>query len=133
MFGQSKCAIIKCTFLLKSRKRNLLATHSKSGLWYLWLCQSVYTSPVQSEILEKSLVREMSEGGGGGGRGSVSAMDSLHHSRSHPTSASAIEQLQSLLKQKEGELANAQVNNTQYHIQVVKFYVPSIKMCNKRA
>ena len=67
---------------------------------------------MQSEILEKSLVREMSEGGGGGGgggRGSVSAMDSLHHSRTHPTSASAIEQLQSLLKQKEGELANAQV------------------------
>lgn len=66
--------------------------------------------PSQSEILEKSLVREMSEeGGGGGGRGSVSAMDSLHHNRAHATSATAIEQLQSLLKQKEGELANAQV------------------------
>ena len=34
---------------------------------------------------------------------------SLYHSRTPPTSASAIEQLQSLLKQKEGELANAQV------------------------
>ena len=89
---------------------------------------SAYTSSVQSEILEKSLVREMRAGGGGGGRGSVSAMDSLHHSRSHPMSASAIEQLQSLLKQKEGELANAQVNNMQYvfeqnHRQVAKFNV----------
>lgn len=61
--------------------------------------------------MEKSLVREMSEEGRGG-RGSVSAMDNLH-SRAHGTSASAIEQLRSLLKQKEGELANAQVyNNT---------------------
>ena len=49
-------------------------------------------------------MREMREGGG-----SVSAMDSLHHSKVHSTSAAVIEQLQSLLKQKEGELANAQV------------------------
>ena len=62
------------------------------------------SSSMQSEILEKSLVREMSEGGGR--RGSVSTAD---HSRTHPTSASAMEQLQSLLKQKEGELANVQV------------------------
>lgn len=62
---------------------------------------------MQSEILEKSLVREMSEGGGMGG--SVLTMDSLHHSKTPTTSASAIERLQSLLKQKEGELANAQV------------------------
>ena len=62
----------------------------------------------KSEILEKSLVHEMNEGGGV--RGSVSTMDvSFYHGRAHPTSASAIEQLQSLLKQKEGELANAQV------------------------
>ena len=41
-------------------------------------------------------------------------MDAVHHSRTHPTSASAMEQLQSLLKQKEGELANAQVYTYTY-------------------
>ena len=64
--------------------------------------------------MEKSLVQQMSEmggeGGGGRGGGSMSTIDgSVFHGRAHPTSASAIEQLQSLLKQREGELANAQV------------------------
>ena len=55
-------------------------------------------------------MREMSEG-----RGSMSAMNSLHHGgRTPTTSASAIEQLQSLIKQKEGELANAQVQLLAY-------------------
>ena len=55
----------------------------------------------QSEILEKSL--HPSEGGG-----SVSDM-SLQGSRGVVPSASLIEHLQSLLKQKEGELSNSQV------------------------
>ena len=74
----------------------------------------------KSEILEKSLVQEMSESGVRGGvrgGGSMSTMDvSFYHGRAHPTSASAIEQLQSLLKQKEGELANAQVINSAEYI-----------------
>ena len=57
----------------------------------------------QGDLLERSLyTREeggsVSEGGGGGGR--------------VVGSASAIEHLQSLLKQKEGELANTQVRTT---------------------
>ena len=58
---------------------------------------------IQSEILEKSLVQNVSEGG----RESVS---SNHTIMTYPTSASAIEQLKSLVKQREGELANAQVH-----------------------
>ena len=70
---------------------------------------------LQSEILEKSLVRQMSEDAVGTAVSDSST--SLYHSRTPPTSASAIEQLQSLLKQKEGELANAQVGKP--HIQVI--------------
>ena len=45
----------------------------------------------------------------------MSAMNSLHHGgRTRTTSASAIEQLQSLIKQKEGELVNAQVQLLAY-------------------
>ena len=53
----------------------------------------------QSEILEKSLLND--------GNGGVSVVDD--HTRMPAASASAIEHFQSLLKQKEGELANAQV------------------------
>lgn len=69
---------------------------------------------MQSEILEKSLVQQISEDARGG---SVSdSGTSFYHGRTPPTSASAIEQLQSLLKQKEGELANAQVSKNSKNI-----------------
>lgn len=63
------------------------------------LLKAPYRSvPPQSEILEKSLV---SEGGG--------ILEGAHHGRTPLASASVMEHLQSLLKQKEGERANAQV------------------------
>ena len=53
----------------------------------------------QSEILERSVLN--------GGSGSVSIVDD--HTHANSASASVIEHFQALLKQKEGELTNAQV------------------------
>ena len=78
---------------------------------------------MQSEILEKSLVQQISEDARGG---SVSdSGTSFYHGRTPPTSASAIEQLQSLLKQKEGELANAQVSKDSKNIGVGPWMIVS--------
>ena len=53
-------------------------------------------------------MQQLSEDAGGG---TVSESGtSLYHGKTPRTTASAIEQLQSLLKQKEGELSNAQVH-----------------------
>ncbi|CAI8053206.1 TATA element modulatory factor [Geodia barretti] len=88
----------------KERLRSQLASSLSRGLSRQ--SSTASTTHTQSEILEKSLVQQLSEDARGG-----SASDSgtgFYHGRIPPTSASAIEQLRSLLKQKEGELANAQ-------------------------
>jgi chromosome segregation ATPase len=89
----------------KERLRSQLASSLSRGLSRQ--SSTASTTHTQSEILEKSLVQQLSEDARGGGSVSDSGTG-FYHGRIPPTSASAMEQLQSLLKQKEGELANAQ-------------------------